>query len=101
MASLRSQKTKDRLESVGATENHLAMHNAINGQVFWQLGTAGVSSGQHGMSPAISGMDIAEAAAIAAPLTGAVNGPAMSPTIARIASSLWSQAAMFMQCNMS
>ncbi|MET3354219.1 hypothetical protein V5F34_16745 [Xanthobacter autotrophicus] len=101
MASLQSQKMKARLESVGATEKHLAMHNAINGQVFWQSGTAGVSSGQHGMSPAISGMDIAEVAAVAAPLTGAVNGPAMSPTIARIASSLWSQMATFMQRNMS
>ncbi|MFG1260945.1 hypothetical protein V5F79_27005 [Xanthobacter flavus] len=92
---------KARLESVGATEKHLATHNAINGQVFWQSGTAGFSSRQHGMSPAISGIDIVEATAIVAPFTGAVNGPATSPTIARIGSSLRSQAATFMQRNMS
>jgi len=101
MASLRSQKAKARRESIGATEKHLAMHNAINGQVFWQSGAAGVSCGQHGMSSAISGMDISTAAAMAAPFTGAVNGPATSPTIARIGSSLRSQVATFMQRNMS
>jgi hypothetical protein len=36
-------------------------------------------------------MDISEAAATIAPLTDAVNGPAISPTIARIGSNLRSQ----------
>ncbi len=100
-ASPSARRTKARRESIGATEKHLAMHNAINGQVFWQSGIAGVSCGQHGMSSAISGMDISTAAAMAAPFTGAVNDPATSPTIARIGSSLWSQVATFMQRNMS
>ena len=100
MASPSARRTKARLESIGPTEKHLAMHNAINGQVFWQSGTAGLS-GQHGISSGIADMDISEAAAIAGPLTGAVNGPAMSPTIARIGSNLRSQGATFMQRNMS
>ena len=57
------------------------MHNAINGQVFWQSGTAGLS-GQHGMSSGIADMDISEAAAIAGPLTGAVNWQ-LTVTVAR------------------
>lgn len=52
------------------------------------------------MSSAIWGMDISEAAAIAALVTGAVNGPATSPTIARIGSSLRSQMPTFMDRTM-
>lgn len=62
------------------------MHIAINGQDFCQSGTAGFSSGQHGMSSGIAAM---VAAAIAGPLTEAVNGPLTSPTIARIVRSRW------------
>lgn len=67
------------------------MQVAINGQLFWQSGIAGFSCGQHGMSSGTPDMDISEAAATAAPLTDAVNGPAISPTIARIGSNLRSQ----------
>jgi len=101
MAPLWSQKTKAKPESSGMIEKHLAMHVAINGQAFWQSGTAGFSCGQQGMSSGIPDMDISEAAAIAAPFTGAVNGPAMSPTIARIGSSLRSQMPTFMGRKMS
>mgnify|MGYP000588182729 CR=1 FL=1 len=87
------------LESIGAPGKQLAMHVAINGQVFWQSGTAGLSCGQHGMLAGIS--DIAQEAAIAAPFTGGVNGPATSPTIARIGSSLQSQTPTFMGFMMS
>lgn len=76
------------LESVGATEKQLAMHVAINGQVFWQSGTAGFSCGQHGI---LAGISAIFATAIAVPLTEAVNSPTTSPTIARIGSSLRSQ----------
>lgn len=82
---------KARLESVGVSEKHLAMQVAINGQLFWQSGTAGFSCGQHGMSSGIPDIDISEAAAITAPFTDAVNGPAIRPTIARIGSNLRSQ----------
>lgn len=88
MASPSARRTKARFESIGATEKHLAMHIAINGQVFWQSGTAGASSGQHGISSGIAAIDIAEAAAIVTPLTGVVNGPTTSPTIAKIGSRL-------------
>lgn len=82
---------KARLESVGVTEKHFAIQVAINGQDFWQSRTTGFSCGQHGMSSGIPDMDISEAAAITAPFTDAVNGPAISPTIARIGSNLRSQ----------
>lgn len=82
---------KASLESVGVTEKHLAIQVAINGQDFWQSGTTGFSCGQQGISSGIDAMDISEAAATTAPLTDAVNGPAISPTIARIGSNLRSQ----------
>lgn len=86
MASPPPRRTTAKLGSAGATEKHFAMHIAINGQVFRQSGTAGASSGQHGMSSGIA--NITETAAVMCPLTGAVSGPATSPKIARIASSL-------------
>lgn len=96
-----ARRTKATLESIGPTEKHLAIHIAINGQVFWQSGTAGASSGQHGMLSGIAVIDIVEATAIATPLTGVVNGPTMSPTIARIGSRLRSQVLTFIGWNMS
>lgn len=69
------------------------MQAAIRGQSFGQSGTAGFSSGQQGMS---SGIADRAAAAIATPSIGTVKGPATSPTIARIGSSLRSQALTFM-----
>lgn len=72
-------------------ENVFAAHIAISGQVFWQSGTAGFSSGQHGMPSGIAAMDMSETAAIAGPPTGMVSGPATSPMIARIGNSLRSQ----------
>lgn len=87
---------KTRLESVGVTETHLAMQVTTNGQDFWQSGTTGFSCGQQGISSSIDAMDISEVATTAAPLTGAVNGPAISPTIARIGSNLRSQMTILM-----
>lgn len=97
MTSLRM--TKASHASIDVAEKHLPRHVAINGQVFAQSGTADCSCGQHGMSAAISGIDMLEVAVIAAPSTGAVNGPATSPTIARIGSSRRSQALTFMGPN--
>lgn len=77
------------------------MHIAINGQVFWQSGTARFSSGQHDISSGIAAMDMSESAAIAGPPTGMVNGPATSPMIARIGNSLRSQMRAFMTRKMS
>lgn len=79
-------------ESIGKAVAHLAMHVAIKGQLFWQSGMAGVPSGQHGMSstispPVIADMETSAIAATVSAFTGAVNGPAMSPMIARIGSS--------------
>ncbi|MFG1345498.1 hypothetical protein V5F59_11435 [Xanthobacter autotrophicus DSM 431] len=76
---------------MGKAVAHLAMHVAISGQLFWQSGTAGVPSGQHGMSsaistPAIADMETFSIAATVSAFTGAVNGPTMSPTTARIGS---------------
>jgi len=95
---------KATFESMGELEKVFSAHIAISGQVFWQSKTAGFSWGQHGMPSGIASMDIdtsETAAAIAGPVTALVNGPAMSPTTARIGSSLRSQMLIFMACNMS
>ena len=94
-----AQRTKAALKSIGAAGKHLVTQIAIKGQVFGQSGTAGASDGQHGMSSGIS--DVIMAAAIALPSTAAVNGPATSPTIARIGSSLRSQVLTVMIQRMS
>ena len=52
------------------------------------------------MSSGIAAVAISETAAIAAALTGVVNGPATSPTIARIGSNLQSQMLSFMVLRM-
>lgn len=96
-ASSLVEKMRATLDSIGVTEKHLAMQVVINGQLFWQSGTAGMSCGQHGISSGIAAM---VAAAMAAPSTGAVNGPTTSPTIARIGSSLRNQALSFMGVRM-
>lgn len=83
-----------KTESVNAFGKHLAMQTAINAQVIWQSWTDGGSDGEHGMPSIIS--DIGAAAAIAAPFTGAVIGPRMSPTIARIGSTLRNQVSVLM-----
>lgn len=94
-------------ESIGKAVAHLAMHVAISGQLFWQSGMAGVPSGQHGMSSAISppaaiaDMETSFIVATVSAFTGAVNGPAMSPMIARIGSSLRSQVTTNMEAKMS
>lgn len=75
------------------------MHVPANRHSFWQSGAAGFSRGQHGISSGI--VDIAEGAVATRPLTGVVNGPAISPTIARIASSLRTQVPISIDHRMS
>lgn len=88
-ALLLAQKVRVELGKSDNGEKHMILHIAINGHAVWQSGMEGLLSGQHGIS---SGIADTAAAVIAAPFTGAVNGPTTRPTIARIGSSLRSQA---------
>ncbi len=74
------------------------MHVVVNGQAFWQSGTVGFSGGQHGMPSGIS--DIVAAAAIIDTLIVVTNGPAISPTIVRIGSTVRSHTPTLMVCTM-
>ena len=93
-----AQKVRVELGRSDNGEKHMILHIAINGHAVWQSGTEGLSSGQHGISSSIA--DTA-AAVITAPFTGAVNGPTTTPTIARIGSSLRSQAMIIIEFSMS
>ena len=88
-----------RADSIGAPGKHLAAHRAISGQVFWQSGAAGPSCAQHGMSSDM--VDMAAAAAIAPPFTGATSGPSRSPTIARNGSKPLSHEIGFMRAKLA
>lgn len=94
-----AQKTKAAPNTVGAAGKHLVTQIAIKGQIFGQSGTLGASDEQHGMSSDIS--DVIVAVAISVPSTAVVNGPATSPTTARIGSSLRSQVLTVMIKRMS
>ena len=96
-ALLLAQKVRVELGKSDSGEKHMILHIAINGHAVWQSGTEGLSSGQHGIS---SGIADTVAAVITAAFTGAVNGPTTSPTIARIGSSLWSQAMTIIEFSM-
>ncbi len=78
-------------------EKHFAIHVVVNGQAFWQSGMVGFSGGQHGMSSGIP--DIVDAAAIIDTLI-VTNGPAISPTIARIGSTVRSHTPTFISWTM-
>ena len=85
-------------ENSGVIEKHFAIHAVVSVQAFWQSGAAGFSGGQHGMPSGIS--DIVDAAAIIGTLIVVTNGPATSPTIARIGSTVRSHTPTFMSCTM-
>jgi hypothetical protein len=96
-ALLLAQKVRVELGKSDNGEKHIILHIAINGHAVWQSGMEGLSSGQHGI---LSGIADTAAAVITAPFTGAVNGPTIRPTIARIGSSLRSQAMTIIKFSM-
>jgi hypothetical protein len=91
MMSVRRSANLSVADADGPGWKHLARQDIISGQSFWQSGSTGFSSGQHGMSPAMASsvidIDIAAGDGSIGPTAAdAANGPAVSPTITRIAS---------------